>query len=132
MAQLWFDENTHLLELLGLNDRRLEKGDPSYVITTAVVTAEIVDEDGTQVYTGTLVYLGAGVAVTREIHGIPITFDDGNYRVAVPDTVSFSLKASGKRKRHIVKVDADDGTDRDGHWEDTIAFGQRNFAELAS
>lgn len=132
MAQLWFDQNTHLLELLGLNDRRLEVGDPNYWITTAVVTAEIVDEDGTQVWTDTLTYLGAGQAITREIHGIPITFADGNYRIAVPDTVSFSLKANGKRKRHIVKVDADDGTDRDGHWEDTVSFAQRNFAELAT
>jgi hypothetical protein len=130
MAQLWFDENTHLLELLGLNDRRLEVGHANYWITTAIVTAEIVDEDDVQVWSGTLTYLGE--IVSREIHGAPMTFADGNYRAAVPDTVAFSVKANGKRKRHIVKVDADDGTDRDGHWEDTISFGQRNFAELAS
>jgi hypothetical protein len=132
MAQLWFDQNTHLLELLGLADLSLPPTDPNFFLGAAIVTGRIADKDDTEIWTAVLTYLGVGVAVTREIHGVPVTTADGNYRVAVPDNISFTLKPNGKPERHIITLDADDGVDRDGFWKETISFAPRNFAEMAT
>lgn len=124
MSRIFFDANTGLLELLGLQ----EKTTLTY-INSATVTYDISDPDGTSVDSGAVTALGSLVAVTREIDGETIIFPDGNYRAIIAEDVAWATKANGKFHRHTVIVTADDGVNRDGEWEQEVPVSKRDFSE---
>jgi hypothetical protein len=118
MSKVMFDQNSMFLELLGLS----QATDDTFVIT-ATVSADIMDEDATSVWSGSLSYLGS--AVTRG----GITYTDGNYRATVPETVTWSTNADGSFQRHWAEITADDGASRDGFWREFIKVETRNFGD---
>lgn len=122
-GQVVYDQNSHMLFLLGLAD--IAAGEPGTPINNATVTAYIEDEDTTQVYptpsgTFTLDPLGAGVAVTLTINGRVTTWAEGNYAGVMAEDIAWSTETDGEFKRHIAFVDADAGVNKDGHWEAPI------------
>jgi hypothetical protein len=124
MARIFFDANTGLLELLGLQEKTT--GD---YINSATVTYDIQKPDGTSVDSGSVTSLGALVSVTRDIDGVSVTFPDGNYRAVIPETITWATKPNGKFERHTVIVTADDGVNRDGEWEQEVPVSKRDFSE---
>ena len=123
MARILFDQNTGMIELLGLKDVITDT-----FITSATVNGQIDDADGTTVF-GPSVMASVGASVTREIDGVSQTFTSGNYRVIVPETTNYTLKSNGKFQRHTVIITADDGTNRDARWEQEIPITTRDFSE---
>lgn len=132
-TQIWFNLNSHTIELLGAHDENLADTDPNYWLDSAIVTGEIIDEteaakmDAGDAYTPvasvSMTYLGT--AWTRN----GVTYDDGNYRGVFAEDPAWTLKASGRRERHFVQVKLDDGTNRDGLWREPIDFKERKFDE---
>lgn len=128
--QAVYDENTHTLFLLGL--RNQSAGIPGSYVNNATVTAYIEDEDGTQVYptpsgTVTLTSLGAAVAVTLLVDERQYTFDDGNYSVALPDSIAWTPDSDGGYLLHDAIVAADDGT-AIGKWKVDMSVAIRRAA----
>lgn len=123
LPQIVFDQNSHTLFLLGLTDKAA--GDPGTVLNGATVTGYIQDEDGLDV-DGTkaapfaIVSLGALTAVTLTINDREFTYPDGNYSYVMPEDIVWTPDPNGGFKKHIAFIDADAGTNRDGHWEGPI------------
>jgi hypothetical protein len=129
MSKVFFDSNSMILELLGLADNTLPDTDGSYYISSATVTGEIVDEDATQLWTGSLLYVSTpSIVVIRD----GVSYPDGNYRAVVPETIAWATKIVRGDTRfqiHWAKVTADDGANRDGYWEEMIKVETRNFGD---
>ena len=129
MSRVVFDQNSMFLEVLGLSDALIISGDPGFYISTAVITAEIVDEDDTQIWTDTLSYISSP---STEVIRNDVTYPDGNYRATLPETIPWSTKLAGSRTvyhHHVAKVTADDGTNRDGYWEELVKVQLRDFGD---
>ncbi len=123
MAKVIFDDNTMFLELLGLT----QATDGAFV-TTAAVTGLIEDEAAVSIFAGSLTYLGAAVAVTRN----GVLYADGNYRAIVPEDTAWSTKTVAgaiRFHRHWAKITADDGVNRDGVWREPVVIRYRSFGE---